>query len=664
MSKILISVIIFSSILFSHSAQGLKEDSLMAIFNELDDPEEKVSFCMETGRLYISNDWSSFEFWMKKGIEIGEKTHQHRIIQIYSELSYEAVSLGKLENAAEYISKGKSAINSETPVDFQYSILSSEADYYLRSDQFGMSKQIGRKIIDLADNNNDTLDLTAALHNLGINYYKEGDIETADSLISVAYDLNKEINYEPFILNNLSMLANIATKQGKIEKALEYNLIVLEKFISQNNLSSTAMVKVNVSGNYYALGQKGKAYSIVNEGIALAKEHGFKRWEWIGLMKLSVYYEEDGRYKEALESYILSTELKSSVVNQESALKLNSLTEELNQKQLEVFENKEALQDARLIVQDEKIKLQTAENNEKKILNYVLVIGLLAACMVGFFIYNRLKLTNKQNVIIQEQKVKVDLAYDQLEEKSQEITDSIVYAKRIQLAILPPDKVIKSYLAESFILYKPKDIVAGDFYWFHELNGSKMIAACDCTGHGVPGALVSLICNNSLNRAVKEFGLTDPGLILDKTRELVIQEFSKSEEEVKDGMDIALCKLDGNTLLFAGAHNPLWIVRNKEIIEIKGDKQPIGAFDKLKAYNTHKMDLEPNDTFYIFTDGYPDQFGGVKGKKLKTKAFKNLLISLEDLPMKEQKKSIDNTFEEWKGNFEQLDDVCVIGVRV
>ncbi len=259
---------------------------------------------------------------------------------------------------------------------------------------------------------------------------------------------------------------------------------------------------------------------------------------------------------------------------------------------------------------------------------------------------------------------KIELATHEITEQHNEIMDSIAYAKRIQNAILPPQRIVKEYLKESFILYKPKDVVAGDFYWMEQKNGTTLFAAADCTGHGVPGAMVSVVCNGALNRSVREFNLNNPGEVLNKARELVISEFEKSDEEVKDGMDIALCALNGRSLKYAGANNPLWIVRNSEIIEIKADKQPIGKFEKAKPFTTHAFTLESGDTIYIFSDGFVDQFGGQKGKKFKSKAFRELLISIQNLSLSEQKTIIDDTFENWRGSIEQIDDVCVIGVRV
>jgi serine phosphatase RsbU (regulator of sigma subunit) len=258
--------------------------------------------------------------------------------------------------------------------------------------------------------------------------------------------------------------------------------------------------------------------------------------------------------------------------------------------------------------------------------------------------------------------------YD-IEKKNEEILDSISYAKRIQTAILPSFRQIQRVIPKSFILYKPKDIVSGDFYWLELSGNSILFAACDCTGHGVPGAMVSVICNGGLNRAIREFGLTDTGQILDKTRELVIQEFEKSEEEVKDGMDIALCKLEGNTLSYSGANNPLWIIPFgskdiESIVEYKADKQPIGKYSDEKPFTTHTIELKKGDSVYIFSDGFVDQFGGEKGKKFKAKAFRSLLISAQEKSMENQKQVLDEAFENWRGELEQIDDVCVIGIRI
>jgi len=246
----------------------------------------------------------------------------------------------------------------------------------------------------------------------------------------------------------------------------------------------------------------------------------------------------------------------------------------------------------------------------------------------------------------------------------QDVTDSITYAKNIQTAILPSKKNIKKLLRESFIYYKPKDIVAGDFYWLQERNDRVFFAAADCTGHGVPGAMISVVCNNALNRSFREYALSEPGKILDKTREIVKEEFEKSGKEVNDGMDIAICSLEGHQLQYAGALIPVWIIRDGEIKEIKGDRQPIGRYGQNKPYTTHTYDLQGGDTIYIFSDGFIDQFGGEEGKKFKIQPFRDLLLNIQEHNMYDQKTIMYKAFEDWKGTLEQIDDVCVIGIRV
>ncbi|MBI3135219.1 MAG: SpoIIE family protein phosphatase [Bacteroidetes bacterium] len=255
-----------------------------------------------------------------------------------------------------------------------------------------------------------------------------------------------------------------------------------------------------------------------------------------------------------------------------------------------------------------------------------------------------------------------------VEMKNKEITDSITYAKRIQEAILPSGSLVHSALKDAFILYKPKDIVAGDFYWLEEKNNKILLAAADCTGHGVPGAMVSVVCNNALNRAVREFDLDQPGQILNKVRDIVIETFNKSGEDVKDGMDIALVSIkfsgDKTTLEYSGANNSLFIMVNGKLTVVPADKQPIGKYALTESFTNHSLELKKGDTFYIFTDGFIDQFGGEKGKKLKFQGFMNILHTIQNQPMKQQKKAMDDFFSSWKGALEQVDDVCVIGVRI
>jgi len=280
-------------------------------------------------------------------------------------------------------------------------------------------------------------------------------------------------------------------------------------------------------------------------------------------------------------------------------------------------------------------------------------------------------LTSNLEQKVRERTEEVTRQKKEIEELLTEVTDSIKYAQRIQNAILPPRKYINKVLPNSFILFKPKDIVSGDFYWVEDKEGKTAVAAVDCTGHGVPGALMTVVGYNKLHEAMSEAKEYTAAAILDGLNRGVINTFSQGNEEsdVKDGMDAAMCVVDykTKTIQFAGAYNPLYIIRSgsQEIEQIKGDKFPIGPFiGGIQNFQNHTIQLEAGDTVYVFSDGYADQFGGEKGKKFRYKNFRELLLGMQDKEMYEQKELLDTTIESWRGELEQVDDILVIGIRV
>ncbi|MBN8703287.1 MAG: SpoIIE family protein phosphatase [Bacteroidetes bacterium] len=265
----------------------------------------------------------------------------------------------------------------------------------------------------------------------------------------------------------------------------------------------------------------------------------------------------------------------------------------------------------------------------------------------------------------------------EIEEKSvalqdlyKQVTDSIKYALKIQEAILPPDSLVKQLLPQSFVLYKPKDIVSGDFYWINQKNGKVLFAAIDCTGHGVPGAFMSIVGYNLLNHVVVHTDKITPGDVLDALNEGVSQTLHNTEEvaKAKDGMDLSFCSIDYENLelQFAGAYNPLIVIRNNEVIEIKADKFPIGFYvgEERPKFNNHVLKLQKNDTIYIFSDGFADQFGGPLGKKFMVGRFRQLLLEVSKQPIDLQKEVINKAFEDWRRTKEQVDDILIWGVRV
>ena len=508
----------------------------------------------------------------------------------------------------------------------------------------------------------DTAGLTNVYINVGFVYYSEGQYDSSQYFFEKGLylaEVTNDINAMGFALNNLSALYY---RNGWFDKteATYLRSLELRKITGRKNAISRS--HHNLGRFYLNRGNVKKALLHAKTSLQLALEINSPDIRSDADLLLSDVYLEQKMFEKSYQHLMSHMMMKDSILNEQTQKATVKQQMEYEYERQKMIDDKE---------HEKQLAISAEQEQKQKVIIYFIVGGLILVIIFSIIISNRLQLTRKQKLIIEDQKKSVELAHDQLEEKNTEIIDSINYAKRIQEAILPPEDRMLNLLPNSFILYQPKDIVAGDFYWIEQQDGKILFAAADCTGHGVPGAMVSVVCNNALNRSVKEYGLTSPGEVLDKTREIIINQFNNAESKehsgiynISDGMDIALCSLEGNTLKFAGAHNPLWVIRDGELLETKANKQPIGKFDHPEPFTTHTIDLKKDDSLYIFSDGYVDQFGGEKGKKFKTRAFKELLLEVHGKSMDEQKKILDTAFEKWKGDLDQVDDVCVIGVKI
>jgi serine phosphatase RsbU (regulator of sigma subunit) len=303
------------------------------------------------------------------------------------------------------------------------------------------------------------------------------------------------------------------------------------------------------------------------------------------------------------------------------------------------------------------------ESSRQRILTSFIVVILIVVVLIAFVLIRQNRIRKKANEDLSK-KNKI------IQEQHKDITDSIKYSKRIQEAILPPEKMWYDILPKSFLLYKPKDILSGDFYWVEETADYVFLAAADCTGHGVPGALMSIVNYNLLNKAVLEKGIYDPGEILTAVNMWLTHSLHQTynESSIKDGMDVSLVSINKKTneLKFAGAFNSLYLYTKDGFVEIRGDKFPVGAFieESMKKFTTHTLHANSDDQLYIFTDGFADQFGGPKGKKFKSKNLKKLFAQISQDSCENQFNKMEQIFTEWKGNLEQIDDICIMGVKV
>jgi len=516
--------------------------------------------------------------------------------------------------------------------------------------------------LEVQDDTTDKFLIAGLLSNIGALYQElRANNDSALHYHWQALEIRKTMNSPASLGISYGNIGLVHQNLGAIDSALYYTDLALSYFITAGYIEGIAACYASLGDLYTKTGKTDLAISNYKLGEPYADDGGYIKEQVTIYKGLWKSYEKTNNLKSAF-SY-----LKKWVVLNDSLNNIDQTTEVVRMEVEARFEREQLadsvraadLEKIRLIEDQKQTEINKAQLARQQTYTYAGIGGFVLILIIAFILKRNNSKQKKLNFVIAEQKLEV-------EEKQKEILDSITYAKRIQGAILPSADLISKELTDSFILFQPKDIVAGDFYWLASLEDSVLLAVADCTGHGVPGAMVSVVCHNAMNRAVREFKLSAPGKILDKTRSLVIEQFEKSSEDVKDGMDLALCNLNlkSKTLQYAGANNPLWIIRDGELLEYKANKQPVGKHHPMVPFENHSIDLMSGDAVYLFSDGLVDQFGGEKGKKFKAANLKSLLLSFQKLPMATQQKEIETVFHSWRGNLEQVDDICILGFRI
>jgi len=549
--------------------------------------------------------------------------------------------------------------------------------------------------IEIFEQEKDSLHLAIALHNLGYFNYSKEQYDTALVVYTETLDLFKKLNnpLEYFVcLGNLGL---VYSGLSEFDKAEEYLLTAIDTLTS---LGDEFAVTEFMIGNANNLRQKGEIKQAITYASRALKISDFPNYKRDASLLLSRLYKISGRFDSAYYYQSIFIAVKDSINNIESVQKMANLrTEyEVGKKQAEVDVLK-------------KIKLK----------NNIIIIGLgiiliLAIGLVASYYKNlkrsrtltgaleeRRKLLVKQSSELKEKNDKILTANEELtvlneaiskqneqileaneeltvlneavNKQKNEILDSINYAQKIQAAMLPPEQYFHEILNEVFILFKPRDIVSGDFYWIKQVNNSVILVAADCTGHGVPGAFMSMLGISYLNEIVQRREITQADQVLNELRKQIRNSLRQrgQAEESKDGMDMAVCVIDekNNTLQYSGANNPLYLIRDKngapELTEFKADRMPLGYYQgSFKTFTNKDIQLEIGDMLYLFSDGFIDQKGGKNNKKFLSKNFKELLMKIHQEPMREQKNILDKTITDWMGDNSQIDDILVIGVRV
>jgi serine phosphatase RsbU (regulator of sigma subunit) len=587
-------------------------------------------------------------------IELNDK---NRIGECKTYMGMNSGRLGDFKKALGFYQEALPLFEATNNIPGQMRLYSNIAGVYFDQLDYKMAIEYFKKTLGMAIKTNDKKIIGQTYNNIGSAVQNSGNSKEAKEYYLKAAEINLNAGNKNNLGYNYMNLASCELEEDDTEKAREYNgkaLKIFTDFKDPYSIVSCLCVEGDICIKEKKLK---KAVEVFEQAVKLCSKIRSPILTERTYRQMANAYELSGDLNNAILFYKKHMSTKDSIVNDE-------IREEVTKKQLYYEFDKKHLSDSLESDSKQKYLQQEVDYNMRRasLQRNISVISLLSLLIVGalaFLIYRGLQKNKLANKLI--------------EEKNKEILDSFYYAKKIQNALLPPIELMKESLPESFVLFKPKDIVSGDFYWMHRVNSETiLIAVGDCTGHGVPGAMVSVVCSNALNRAAKEFGLTDPGKILDKVRELVIENFSESKSEVKDGMDISLCKIDIKNIYakrnikveWAGANNPLWYTIGNCIIEISADKQPIGNAERAKPFTTNEIELQTNEMLYLFTDGYADQFGGEKGKKFKYRPLQDALIKNHTLNMDQQRNGLETVFENWKGNLEQVDDVCIIGIRL
>lgn len=604
--------------------------------------------------------------------------------QVISNIAYVSEIQGNIPLAIDYNLKSLKMREQIGDKHGQAQSLNNLAVIYVNMNETEKALENYAKCLKLANEINDIQMVCKVSYNMGRIYYDRNDFITAKAYYKKGLEIAEKISDKHSVAQGFEYMAILCRLDKKFIEATEWLKKALSICKETEDKKLESSILISLARVHFDLNNKSAAYENAHQAFIISKQIGNIVTLSDAARILAKLEKEKNNIADAynyLQMHYTLNDSINNVTNRKAAIRSQFQYEFDRKSVADSIRNveKNKLKDAQLLAQQSKLK-------QEKTTRIALFGGLFLVLIVAIFMFNRFKVTQAQKKIIEKQKLLV-------EEKQQEVVDSLSYAKRLQQAIMPSQNQLNEICPENFILNQPKAIVAGDFYWMHtsHSNGNNSpaeiyVAVADCTGHGVPGALVSVVCSNALNRSVNEFGLRDPGKILDKTRELILETFSQSNDTVKDGMDISLVKIspiqlsDYSQVLWAGANNPLWLIsslpsenaalnkimenESAYFYEMKADKQPVGQYYKPKPFTTHELRVMKADLLYLFTDGYADQFGGEQGKKFKYKQLQKIIFENHLFSMAQQSEILNDKFEKWMGTLEQIDDICIMGIKI
>jgi serine phosphatase RsbU (regulator of sigma subunit) len=528
------------------------------------------------------------------------------------------------------------------------------AKLYRKTKKLNLAKETYHKALTIFNELNDSTHISMINNESGVVYEYEGNYEEALKRYSKSFHISENLNDSVAIAYALNNIAGLYSIQNKYNAAQLYLTKALQ---IRKNLKDSFALALNYTdlGSNSIEGEKfDDAIKYLDSSNNIAKKINYLELQSQNYLMISKTYDLTKNTDKAYVFFKKYISLKDSIFTKESENQLNELNTkyQTEKKDLELAKNKAEIE---------------TEKNKRFITYGALAFFILLFSIAIWAFYQKRKsgkLLESKNSQLENANYEISYQKEQLSEKQKEIVDSINYAKKIQTALLASEEMLLENSLNQFILFKPKDIVSGDFTWATRSSNLLYLACCDSTGHGVPGAFMSLLNIGFLSEAIKERKIYKPGEIFNYVRDRLIETIGKDDQQ--DGFDgIILCvDLTTNMISYAAANNAPLIVRDNETINLKCNKMPVGKGIKTDSFDTFVLNCQKNDSLYLFTDGYPDQFGGPKGKKFKYKQLENLLIQNSTLNLNSQKEKLTETFENWKGDLEQVDDVCIIGIKL
>jgi serine phosphatase RsbU (regulator of sigma subunit) len=598
----------------------------------------------------LSDNAKAIEYHQRSlniGLEMGDKKS---IATSYNNFGIIYFNLAEYPRSIEYLQK---ALKIQEQLGNKYYVAACIGNLALLYDKIGedsLALIYQQRSFNIHEEMGNKTDMVLSLNHLGSLHRVKKEFPAALKDLNRAISIANEIGEIKGKAESYGNFGLLYYDMGKYKESVEefQQGLAISKQLEDKKIQSEQLVLLGNS--YSALKDKISALKSYQLALDLAKEIGSlddERGAATGMYQL---HKKEGNSAEALLYHEMLTDLKDSIFNTAKNNSFNNLKMQfaLDRQEHELKTKAE-----------EELMKKEAEKQQQRIITYVIIFILIVVLAFSYFLFKRIQITNSQKKIIEEQKLLV-------ETKNREVTDSILYAKRIQQTLLAQDDFLDQHLPDHFVFYKPKDLVSGDFYWATKggAEGRFYLAVCDSTGHGVPGAFMSLLNISFLNEAVNEKKLSKPNEILNHVRRRLISGIST--DGAKDGMDAILLCFDfiNNTLSYAAAQNKSVLIRNSEFIELNYDKMPVGLGENTNSFTEHTVKLEKGDQLYLYTDGYADQFGGEKGKKFKYKRLNELLLENHRRPLAEQKNRVETELEKWKGNLEQVDDICLVCIQV